>query len=208
MNRSRRCVFLSHCLLAQAVRAKGVAKYFRAAVKPVVQFCLDNDINMIQMPCPETLCPAGGLGREPHGKAWYEKRGLRTTSTAIAKEQAAYMKSLIENGMHVLAVIGMEFSPACAVTYLNRGTRIVKGRGIYIEELRDEMSNLSIEVPFIGVNQRWLKKLDKELNQLLDKDLQARGGEQTSVPTSCRDGSALPVLPAIVEEKNGVRAKL
>jgi len=163
MQRSKKCVFLSHCLLAQAVRANGLVKYFPGAVKPVVQFCLDNDINMMQMPCPETLCPAGGLGREPHGKAWYEKNGLREISRRIAREQVAYMKTLLDNGFSILAVVGMEFSPACAVSLLNKGRRIQKGQGIYVEELKAALTDAGIEIPFIGVNQRGLKKLQNDL---------------------------------------------
>lgn len=168
MIRSTKCVFLSHCILAQAVRANGLAKYYPAAIKPVVQFCLDHDINMMQMPCPETMCAAGGLGREPHGKGWYESRGLRETSSAIAVDQAAYVKTLIDGGNQVLAIIGMEFSPACATTFLSKGRAIYRDRGIFIEELQKELDRLGLEIPFIGVNQRWLKKLDRELHGLLE----------------------------------------
>ena len=132
MKRSTKCVFLSHCLLAQTVRAKGLAKHFAATVKPVIQFCLDHDVNMVQMPCPEVLCPAGGLGREPHGKTWYEERGLRLTCAVIAKTQAAYARELVDQGCQVLAIIGMEFSPACAVTYLNKGRALHRDQGIFI----------------------------------------------------------------------------
>jgi predicted secreted protein len=167
MLRSRRYVLLSHCLLAQGVRAEGLAKYFPAAVKPVIQFCLDHDINMVQMPCPETLCPAGGLVRKPHGKKWYERAGLRDTSRTIATSQVAYMKQLRASGSTLLAVIGMEFSPACAVTYLNRGNRIHRDRGIYVEELQTALAAEGMTVPFVGVNQRALKKLQTDLNALL-----------------------------------------
>lgn len=167
MLRSRRYVFLSHCLLAQGVRAEGLAKYFPAAVKPVVQFCLDNDINMAQMPCPETLCAAGGLVRRPRGKTWYERAGLRDTSRTIAASQVAYMKQVIDSGCVVLAVIGMEFSPACAVNYMNRGARIHKDRGIYVEELQAALAAENIAIPFVGVNQRALKKLKRDLDGLL-----------------------------------------
>lgn len=169
--RSTKCVFLSHCLLAQAVRAIGVAKYFPGPVKPVIQFCLDNDINMMQMPCPETLCASGGLGRDPHGKKWYEQKGMRDTAREIAVSQVAYMKNLIENEFSILAVIGMEFSPACAVNYLNRGQRIYRDQGIYVEELKALMAKEKIEIPFIGVNQRALKKLQKQLDSLLEPKL-------------------------------------
>ncbi len=170
MLRSNRCVFLSHCLLAQVVRAKGLVKYFPAAVKPVVQFCLDNDINMIQMPCPETLCAAGGLGREPHGKAWYEQNGLRKTSAKIAREQATYAQQLIDSGCALLAVLGVEFSPACATQYLNRGPVVYKDRGIFAEELKKAFDALGLAVPFVGVNQRWLRKLDRDLAELVERE--------------------------------------
>ena len=168
MNRSKKCVFVSHCLLAQVVRAKGLVKVSPAIVKQVVQFCMDNDINVFQMPCPELLCAAGGLGRDLHGKAWYEKNGLRETSSEIAKEQVNYMAKLIRAGFEVLAIIGLEFSPACAPSYLNRGRRIVKGKGIYVEELERELKLQKLRIPFIGVNQRWARKLEKQLDEMLE----------------------------------------
>ncbi len=167
MNRSKKCVFVSHCLLAQGMMAKGLVKVSPAIVKPVVQFCMDNDINILQMPCPEFLCAAGGLDRNVRGKAWYEMNGLRETSSEIAKEQVNYMVKLTRSGFAVLAIIGLEFSPACAPSYLNKGQRIVKGKGIYIEELERELKLQRLRIPFLGVNQRWTRKLEKQLNEIL-----------------------------------------
>lgn len=160
-------MFLAHCLLAQAVRANGLAKYFSASVTPVVQWCLDHDINIIQMPCPEFQCPAGGPGRDPHGKSWYERNGLRETCIPIARSQAAYARRLTDAGCRILAVLGMEFSPACAVTLLNKGRRIHRDEGIYTEELRRELQAVGLTTPFVGVNQRGLKKLQRDLDSLL-----------------------------------------
>jgi predicted secreted protein len=165
MNRSKKCVFLCHCLLAQGVMAKGLVKLSPAIVKQVLVFCMENDINVFQMPCPELLCLAGGFGRNAHGKKWYEDRGLRETSSQIAKQQADYMLRLIRAGFEVFGIIGLEFSPACAPNYLNRGCRIVKGRGIYMEELEQELGRRGINVRFIGVNQRWARKLAVELDE-------------------------------------------
>jgi predicted secreted protein len=167
MNRSNKCVFVSHCLLAQAVVAQGLAKNSSAIVKPLVEFCLDNDINIFQMACPEVLCYAGGLVRGVRGKNWYENNGLRKTSSEIAKEQVNYMIDLTRAGFKVLAIIGVEFSPACAPSYLNKGRRIIKGKGIYIEELERELQFQKLRVPIIGVNQRWMKKLRKQLDDIL-----------------------------------------
>ena len=170
MNRSKKCVFVSHCLLAQGVMAQGIVRQSPAIVKPVVQFCMDNDINVFQMPCPELLCAAGGLGRCAHGKGWYEKNGLREISSKIAKRQVGYIVKLISGGYEVLAIIGLEFSPACAPSYLNRGRRIVAGKGVFIEELERELDVQGIKVPFIGVNQRWTRKLNKQLGEVLEKN--------------------------------------
>jgi predicted secreted protein len=147
--------------------AEGVAKYFAASIKPVVEFCLANDINIMQMPCPETLCDTGGLGRMPHGKAWYEQRKLRDKASEIAKGQASYMAMLAARGYDILGVIGVDFSPACAVNYLNKGRSIVKGEGIYVEELKSELKSFGLEPVFVGVSGRWPKKIARDLTALL-----------------------------------------
>jgi len=166
--RSSQYVFVSHCILNQGIMAQGVVRNFPCMITPVVQFCLDNQINMIQMPCPESLCASGGLGRSPHGKKWYEERGLRDTAREIAIQQVNYVTRLIDDGGTILGFIGMEFSPACAPTYLNKGRTIQRDKGIYIEELQAELKRRKLDISFIGVGQRWLKKLQRELQALID----------------------------------------
>lgn len=136
-------------------------------VKPVIQFCLDNDINLFQMPCPEIKCESGGVTRDLHGKIWYENNGLREISSQIAKEQVAYMKDLTNNGFRILAIMGVEFSPSCSPTYLNKGRKIVRNKGIFIEEIECQLKKQNLQIPFIGVNQNWNKKLAKQLSELL-----------------------------------------
>ena len=154
-------------MLAQGVMAEGVVRHHGSAVMPVVEFCLRNELNIFQMPCPETLCSVGGLGRSPHGKAWYEARGLRETAREIAISQATYMARLRDGGLQIVGVIGVEFSPACAVNYLNKGRTIVKDQGIYVEELRTQLALRGIDVPFVGINQRWSKKMAADLAALI-----------------------------------------
>lgn len=157
-------------MLAQCVMAEGVVRHHAAIVRPVVQFCLDHDINIIQMPCPETNCAAGGLGRQPHGKLWYERAGLRETCTEIARGQLDYMQRLLASDIRVLAVIGVDFSPACAVTYLNKGRSIIRDEGIYVEELKKGMTERGFEIPFIGIAAKWERKIERDLNALLAAD--------------------------------------
>lgn len=119
------------------------------------------------MPCPESRCAAGGLGRDPHGKVWYERNGLREVAKTIADGQVDYMLELTKAGYRILAILGVEFSPACAVNYLNRGPIITKDRGILVEELQRGLRERKLNIPFIGVNQRALKKLARQLNEMI-----------------------------------------
>lgn len=185
--RSRRCVFVSHCMLAQCVMAEGVVRHHPAMMRPVVEFCLSNDINIIQMPCPETLCAAGGLGREPHGKVWYERNGLRETAAGLAKGQLDYMERLRAAGIDILGVIGVDFSPACAVTFLNKGRSIVRDEGIFVEELKKGMAERGFALPFVGVTPKWEKRILRDLQALL----------------AMHDQGALPGLIGDDENENG-----
>ncbi len=165
--RSRRCVFISHCLLAQGIMAQGVVKNFPSIVRPIMDFCLEHELNIMQMPCPESRCAAGGIFRQPHGKQWYEKHGLRETARSIAEGQVAYMRDLVGQGFEIVGIIGVDFSPACAVNYLNRGRAVYSDSGIYVEELQKCLDESDIDVEFVGVNQRWPKKLQKDLRRLI-----------------------------------------
>lgn len=122
------------------------------------------------MPCPEAQCTAGGIERQPHGKQWYEERGLRTTAREIAERQSEYMEALVKKGFEVVGVIGVDLSPACAVNYLNRGLSIYSDRGIYVEELQRCLEKRGLQVRFVGVNQRWEKKLQRDLQELIFGD--------------------------------------
>jgi predicted secreted protein len=149
--------------------AEGVVRHHAAMMRPVVEFCLVNDINIIQMPCPETNCAAGGLGRQPRGKVWYERNGLRETATDIATGQVDYMEKLRAANIEILAVIGVEFSPACAVTFLNKGRSIVRDEGIFVEEIKKGMAERGFDIPFVGVAAKWERRIERDLKALLTK---------------------------------------
>ena len=64
--RSRKVVFVAHCLLNQNAISDQTAVY-PAAFRDVVDFFLERDVGIVQMPCPELCClgldrgdPAGG----------------------------------------------------------------------------------------------------------------------------------------------------
>ena len=70
-NRSRKFIFVPFCLMAQAYQAQGIVKYdWKGTIKPIMQLLIDNEINIIQMPCAESLYK-NNLIREPKGLSKY-----------------------------------------------------------------------------------------------------------------------------------------
>ena len=53
--RSRKVVFLAHCLLNQNAISDGTAVY-PAAFRELVQFFLEHQVGIVQLPCPELCC--------------------------------------------------------------------------------------------------------------------------------------------------------
>lgn len=161
---SQYCVFVSHCILAQTVRAEGCAKT-PAIINRVVRFLMKHEFNIMQMPCPESI--AVGIERGKHGKKWYEKKGIRKVCKKIAKSQAIYMKELETAGKKVIGIIGIEFSPACSFTRDSKS--VYMQEGIYGEELRKAMKKCGISAKMISVHPQWEAKLDKSLKDLLKR---------------------------------------
>lgn len=161
---SQYCVFVSHCILAQTVRAEGCAKT-PAIINRVVKFLMKHEFNIMQMPCPESI--AVGIERGKHGKKWYEKKGIRKVCKKIAKSQAIYMKELEDAGKKVIGIIGIEFSPACSFTRDSKS--VYMQEGIYGEELRKAMKKRGISAKMISVHPQWEAKLDKNLKDLLKR---------------------------------------
>ena len=53
--RSKKVIFLAHCLLNQNAISDGTAVY-PAAFRELVQLLLDREVGIVQMPCPELCC--------------------------------------------------------------------------------------------------------------------------------------------------------
>lgn len=171
MNRSKKVVFVPFCLICQCVRAQTLVKKYPAIVSPVVQKLIDNDINIIQMPCPELIYQGnyGGLTREPCGKLQYDNEGYRKMLRYNLSPTIKLIQKLINNNYTILAVLGIENSPTCAVNWLFEKRRRIRGTGILIEEMEKIMKEKRIEVPFLGVDIYGMKKTIRGLSELIEK---------------------------------------
>jgi len=114
------------------------------------------------MPCPELLY--GGFDRSPHPKSWYDNTEFRIICRNCAEQVVEQVGKYVKNGYQVVGIIGVEYSPSCAIEMLqvnvNGESKLVRGQGIFIEELLQELDTKDLSnVPIIGtcINKKKVK---------------------------------------------------
>ncbi len=166
-NRSKKIVFIPFCLIAQAYQAQGIVKYeWKSSIKPIVQLLIDNDINIIQMPCAETLFK-DSLIREPMGISKYNTKEFNEHCEVLAEEVSKQVHMISKNGYEVIAILGIEQSPSCCVNYIYTNHGMEKRKGLFMDKLCKKIEDL--DIPVIGINRKYINKSLKELEKVVGK---------------------------------------
>ena len=171
-NRSEQFVLVPFCVLAQSFHAEGLVKYdWRGVIRPIIQVLIDRDINIIQMPCMETLFHGGtrtGLNRPPQGMKQYDIPEFRDECRKEAEKVLEQIQGIHSSGYRVEAILGMEYSPSCAVKVQYPPRKGLTNRGVYMQELTYLLDEAGLNVPVLGINRRGIKPTIKRLESLLD----------------------------------------
>lgn len=159
--RSRRVVFLAHCLLNQNAISDGTAEV-PAAHREILRLILDAQVSVAQMPCPELCCL--GLDRgNVHGaerpvveentriRRAMEKDGPRQKREALADLVAEQVQEYHKHGFQVLGIVGANRSPNCGVETTSDFDREVEGRGAFMEAIAQRLEAAGISVPMLGL---------------------------------------------------------
>lgn len=159
--RSKRVVFLAHCLLNQNAISDGTA-VCPAAFRELLETLLDAEAGIVQLPCPEFCCL--GLDRgDIHGA----ERPVTVENTRIRKAMGESpakerLDALVEqtvwqimgyhrHGFQILGIVGVDRSPTCGVgTTSDRGAE-VPGRGLFMEALSRRLAQEGLTVPMLGL---------------------------------------------------------
>jgi len=167
MHRSTRFVFLPFCSLAQGVRARGIVRVFPAVVRPVIDYLMDQNVNIVQMPCPELSFD--GIDRRPCGKERYDTPGNRDVCRRVAGTVAHQVQLIQSGGYKVLAILGIDNSPSCGVDYVaGRGRQRKREPGIYIEELGAVVRERGLDVPFVGIKTYRIERTLADLKEIVE----------------------------------------
>ena len=159
--RSKKVIFLAHCLLNQNAISDGTA-VCPAAFRELVQLLLDREVGIVQMPCPELCCL--GLDRgDVHGaerpvveentriRRAMEEDGPRQKREALADLVAEQVQEYHKHGFQVLGIVGANRSPNCGVETTSDFDREVEGRGAFMDAIAQRLEAAGISVPMLGL---------------------------------------------------------
>lgn len=164
-NRSKKFVFVPFCLMAQAYQAQDIVKYeWKSSIKPFMNLLLDNDINIIQMPCAEATFE-DSLIREPKGISKYNTETFNKHCEKIAQETEKQIRIILKSGYDIIAILGIEQSPSCCVNYIYTNKGIEKRMGLFMEKLYSKIKDTNI--PIIGINRKYINKSLEELKKVI-----------------------------------------
>ena len=150
MERSKKVIFVSHCLLNQNARPLGGEKY-PGAVKDLLELFVESGVGIVQMPCPQ-LEFNEGLNRKLKSKESYDTNGFRTKCQKLSFNIIEIIENYLRKNYSVLGILGVELSSTCGVHQVQNGRRNVPGKGIFIEELEKGMQRKNFQVPILGIN--------------------------------------------------------
>jgi len=160
-HRSKRVIFVSHCILNQNAMIDGLAGY-AGVVREVVEAIVASGCGIVQMECAEiTLLGmdrrvdrhvARTIGSEDSRvRLLREKRSGRAISRRIAEQVCFQINQYLQNGFIVAGVIGVNVSPTCGVeTSWLKGAE-VNSPGVLIRELQEAFRRHNLAIPIRGL---------------------------------------------------------
>jgi predicted secreted protein len=151
--------FVAHCMLNQNSKV-GDGAHCAGVYSPVVDVLREKGWRIEQMPCPELAF--AGLNRFWAVREQYDTAAFRRHCTRLATAVADMISVRVGQGEDVV-LIGVEGSPSMGVTITSsdpdRGGRPdwpdgtseqVSGEGIFVEELRRELTSRGIGFPRVA----------------------------------------------------------
>jgi predicted secreted protein len=178
-NRSKKIILAAHCILNQNSISDGTAD-FPSQFSEVLDILEENNIGIIQLPCPELMCL--GLDRKDKNGASHELleensriRNLMQTEANIEKmnklaEQIIFqVEEYKKYGFEIIGLIGINRSPSCGVETTSINSKEENGKGVFIEKLLSELAAKGILLNTIGVKTNRVEESVNKVIQFLNR---------------------------------------
>lgn len=177
--RSRRVVFVSHCILNSNTRADGHAGV-PGVNQSVMELLMQMNVGVVQMPCPEMMCL--GLDRgDPRGgerpvliENTRIRQALQSTFSVgmmdvMIAQVVSQIQQYVDHGFKVLGVIGINRSPTCGVETTTIENEEVQGEGVFTERLRTALEARGLCIGFVGTKVWKVEEALQAIREMVNK---------------------------------------
>jgi len=168
MERSKKIVLISHCLLNVNAKVIGLAHSEAGSITLVTEL-LKRGYGIIQLPCVEQFvcgCQRWGQVKEQLAHPHY-----RQTCRQLLLPVVQQIQDFTASGYHVSGVIGIDGSPSCGVNSTCSGKwggelsalfsvpqvldtlRPTAEMGVMMEELHEMLLDCNLTIPFMAVEE-------------------------------------------------------
>lgn len=169
LERSKKIIIVSHCILNSNAKVEGISQY-KGLFMEVIKLIDQNDIGIIQLPCPETIMY--GIRRWGHVKEQFDNLFFRENCKKMINPIVFQVKSYLNSDYDVIGVLGVDGSPSCGVNITCSGNwrgelsgnnnlekiinnvEYINSSGVFIEELKKAFNEHGIAIPFIAIDER------------------------------------------------------
>lgn len=184
--RSKRVIFVSHCILNQSAKIDGCAHH-PGAVREVVDVILASGCGIAQLECPELMHLGLDRQADPEAERSVESEDSRVGELMqrpfgrvccreIADRACHQMEQYVRHGFAVLGVLGVNGSPTCGVETGWSAGRETSGPGVLMRELQHAWAERRLCVPIRGIKATQPEHAVETTRQML--------GEADQIPTS------------------------
>lgn len=180
LNKNKKIIIICHCLINSNSKVYnfGIVKEdFEQRKKDLINLFINNNIGIIQLPCPELTCY--GCNRWGHVKEQFDTPHFRKTCKTLLENYVDQIEDYIKNDFSILGVIGINGSPSCGVDKTCSGKwygelssnenlsnmlsslTVVDEAGVFIEELISIFKTKNIKIPILGLDSMNIDKIFK-----------------------------------------------
>lgn len=171
LNKNKKIIILCHCLInpfSKVFNFRTPNEDFELKKKELISLFFNNDIGIIQLPCPELTCY--GCNRWGHVKEQFDTTHFRETCKLLLNESVNQMYEYTKNNYSILGIIGINGSPSCGVSKtcsanwygelssnsnlsdMLSSINLIDEPGILIEELHTLLKSKNLSIPIYGID--------------------------------------------------------
>lgn len=168
MNRSKKIVVVSHCILNANAKVRPLAVY-PGVLRTIMDQYIESGTGLFQLPCPESSYL--GINRWGMGFEQYNTARFRRHCQSILEPCLDQLENFAGAGYEIVGVIGANGSPNCGVHKIPAGLdggvigqaepveiqleklEFKRGMGVFFTVLKEMMNDRGLSASFMAVDE-------------------------------------------------------